>query len=225
MTSLRIGIDVGGTFTDVVAIDAATRAIVARVKVPTTHGQAGGVADGIVEGLQRVARVRRGSTRRRSRSSRTRRRRRRTRCSRATSRASASSGSPAASSRRSRAARCGWARSSWRRVRAFCRRPHSCDPATTRPSRAPSTACWRPVATRSSRASRSASTGRSASAASSIARASAVRSQLPVTRSRRVMGCARGRARRCSTPRSCRLWSARRASPPRRRAAPASASR
>jgi N-methylhydantoinase A len=54
VTSLRIGIDVGGTFTDVVAIDAATRAIVARVKVPTTHGQAGGVADGIVAGLQRI---------------------------------------------------------------------------------------------------------------------------------------------------------------------------
>jgi N-methylhydantoinase A/oxoprolinase/acetone carboxylase beta subunit len=54
VTPLRIGIDVGGTFTDVVAIDAGTRAIVARVKVPTTHGGEGGVADGIVAGLQRI---------------------------------------------------------------------------------------------------------------------------------------------------------------------------
>ena len=41
---LRVGIDVGGTFTDVVAIDAATRELVARVKVPTTHDAARGVA-------------------------------------------------------------------------------------------------------------------------------------------------------------------------------------
>ena len=43
---LRVGIDVGGTFTDVVAVDAATRALVARVKVPTTHDAPDGVADG-----------------------------------------------------------------------------------------------------------------------------------------------------------------------------------
>src|SRR5580704_16192411 len=52
--TLRVGIDVGGTFTDVVAVDAATRALVARVKVPTTHGAADGVAAGIVEGIRRV---------------------------------------------------------------------------------------------------------------------------------------------------------------------------
>ena len=51
---LRIGIDVGGTFTDVVAIDAQSRAIVARVKVPTTHHAAEGVAAGIVQGLQQA---------------------------------------------------------------------------------------------------------------------------------------------------------------------------
>jgi N-methylhydantoinase A len=51
---LRVGIDVGGTFTDVVVVDAATRAIVARVKVPTTHDAADGVAAGIVEGLERA---------------------------------------------------------------------------------------------------------------------------------------------------------------------------
>ena len=54
MTALRVGIDVGGTFTDVVAIDTASHAIVARVKVPTTHGHQDGVAAGIVDGLRRL---------------------------------------------------------------------------------------------------------------------------------------------------------------------------
>jgi N-methylhydantoinase A len=54
MTSLRVGIDVGGTFTDVVAVDAASRAIVARLKVPTTHDAPEGVARGIVEGVRRL---------------------------------------------------------------------------------------------------------------------------------------------------------------------------
>ena len=48
---LRLGIDVGGTFTDVVAIDAATRELVASVKVPTTHDASEGVAAGIVAGI------------------------------------------------------------------------------------------------------------------------------------------------------------------------------
>lgn len=51
---LRVGIDVGGTFTDVVAIDAATRALVARIKVPTTHDAPEGVAAGIVAGIERL---------------------------------------------------------------------------------------------------------------------------------------------------------------------------
>ncbi|HLY01835.1 MAG TPA: hydantoinase/oxoprolinase family protein [Candidatus Cybelea sp.] len=51
---LRVGIDVGGTFTDVVAIDAATRELIARVKVPTTHDAARGVADGIVAGIEQL---------------------------------------------------------------------------------------------------------------------------------------------------------------------------
>jgi N-methylhydantoinase A/oxoprolinase/acetone carboxylase beta subunit len=51
---LRIGIDVGGTFTDVVAVDAGTRAMVASVKVPTTHDHPDGVAAGIVAGLERL---------------------------------------------------------------------------------------------------------------------------------------------------------------------------
>ncbi len=52
--ALRIGIDVGGTFTDVVAVDAASGTVVARIKVPTTHDAAAGVAAGIVEGLRRL---------------------------------------------------------------------------------------------------------------------------------------------------------------------------
>ncbi|HEY6325332.1 MAG TPA: hydantoinase/oxoprolinase N-terminal domain-containing protein, partial [Candidatus Cybelea sp.] len=51
---LRVGIDVGGTFTDVVAIDAATRELVAAVKVPTSHGAPEGVAAGIVAGIERL---------------------------------------------------------------------------------------------------------------------------------------------------------------------------
>jgi len=53
---IRVGIDVGGTFTDVVAVDAVTRALVAAVKVPTTHDHADGVAAGIVAGLERLLR-------------------------------------------------------------------------------------------------------------------------------------------------------------------------
>lgn len=52
--TLRVGIDVGGTFTDVVAMDAATRELVAAVKVPTTHRDARGVAAGIVAGIERL---------------------------------------------------------------------------------------------------------------------------------------------------------------------------
>lgn len=51
---IRVGIDVGGTFTDVVAIDAATRELIARVKTPTSHDAPEGVAAGIVYGIQRL---------------------------------------------------------------------------------------------------------------------------------------------------------------------------
>ena len=51
---LRVGIDVGGTFTDVVVVDSRSRAVVARVKVPTTHDAPEGVAAGIIAGLRRA---------------------------------------------------------------------------------------------------------------------------------------------------------------------------
>ena len=51
-SALRVGIDVGGTFTDVVAVDARTRELVAVIKVPTTHAASEGVAAGIVRGIE-----------------------------------------------------------------------------------------------------------------------------------------------------------------------------
>ncbi|HTV92322.1 MAG TPA: hydantoinase/oxoprolinase family protein [Verrucomicrobiae bacterium] len=54
MNKLRIGVDVGGTFTDVVAIDAACGALVARIKVPTTHAAPEGVAAGIIAGIEQM---------------------------------------------------------------------------------------------------------------------------------------------------------------------------
>src|SRR5256885_1865308 len=48
---IRVGIDVGGTFTHAVAIDTATFELAATTKVPTTHRDKRGVAAGIVESL------------------------------------------------------------------------------------------------------------------------------------------------------------------------------
>lgn len=51
---VRIGIDVGGTFTDAVAIDNETFELIGVVKTPTTHNSDQGVAEGIVRALQRI---------------------------------------------------------------------------------------------------------------------------------------------------------------------------
>lgn len=51
---IRVGIDVGGTFTDAVAVDATSLALVGQVKVPTSHHHEDGVAHGIVEALDRL---------------------------------------------------------------------------------------------------------------------------------------------------------------------------
>lgn len=54
MRKVRIGIDVGGTFTDAVAIDDSTYEIIAQEKLPTTHNEPGGVAVGIIRILQDI---------------------------------------------------------------------------------------------------------------------------------------------------------------------------
>lgn len=51
---VRIGIDVGGTFTDAVVIDNKTYEVIAKAKIPTTHHASKGVAQGIVEVIQMV---------------------------------------------------------------------------------------------------------------------------------------------------------------------------
>jgi N-methylhydantoinase A/oxoprolinase/acetone carboxylase beta subunit len=51
---IRVGIDVGGTFTDAVAVDATTLRLLGQIKVPTSHHHEDGVAHGIVEALDRL---------------------------------------------------------------------------------------------------------------------------------------------------------------------------
>jgi len=52
--AVRLGVDVGGTFTKAVAVDAEGGALVARAVVPTTHGAERGIADGVVRSIQLV---------------------------------------------------------------------------------------------------------------------------------------------------------------------------
>jgi N-methylhydantoinase A len=51
---VRIGIDVGGTFTDVVVIDSESRELIGQLKLPTSHEAREGVALGIVTALERA---------------------------------------------------------------------------------------------------------------------------------------------------------------------------
>ena len=51
---VRIGIDVGGTFTDVVVVNNDSREVVSQLKVPTTHSAKEGVALGIINAIERI---------------------------------------------------------------------------------------------------------------------------------------------------------------------------
>lgn len=51
---VRIGIDVGGTFTDAVAVDNDTYELIGYLKIPTTHTAEEGVASGIVKAIQSI---------------------------------------------------------------------------------------------------------------------------------------------------------------------------
>src|SRR4051795_53103 len=53
--SIRVGVDVGGTFTKAIAFDMETGTVVADAIVPTTHDHAGGVATGVVDVVEQLA--------------------------------------------------------------------------------------------------------------------------------------------------------------------------
>ncbi len=141
---VRVGVDVGGTFTKAVAVDSVTGELVARSVVPTTHTAAAGVA----ARRRRVRRRgrRRGRRRSASSSSPTRPRRPSTRCSRATSPASACSGSGADPTSPRSAAAPRWQASSCRPA-SGCphRRCSSTSPTGSTTRRRPRASCKRVI--------------------------------------------------------------------------------
>src|SRR5262245_3352095 len=50
--AIRVGVDVGGTFTKAVAVEAHTHRLRARCAVPTSHDAPGGVSEGVAEALR-----------------------------------------------------------------------------------------------------------------------------------------------------------------------------
>jgi N-methylhydantoinase A/oxoprolinase/acetone carboxylase beta subunit len=56
MTGLRLGVDVGGTFTKAVAVDPTSSEVVARAMAPTTRGGPDGVSGGVVAVIHELAR-------------------------------------------------------------------------------------------------------------------------------------------------------------------------
>ncbi|MFN2488778.1 MAG: hydantoinase/oxoprolinase family protein [Actinomycetota bacterium] len=59
---VRIGVDVGGTFTKAVACDARTGRVLLRSIVPTTHASPVGVAEGVAQAVEEVAAAAHGSS-------------------------------------------------------------------------------------------------------------------------------------------------------------------
>jgi N-methylhydantoinase A len=55
VSAVRVGVDVGGTFTKAVACDLATGGVVARAVLPTTHDDEQGVAAGVVRAVAQLA--------------------------------------------------------------------------------------------------------------------------------------------------------------------------